>query len=214
MLCCWQNWGNVLLSEPSWQKHQHHRVFTTKISRLLVLKVWLAPRRSATVFSAMKCCFWCQSQPLWLLLPQHNTCTPPTPPAQRAAHSLAHIPTIHFPWRLSFRPCLSHSPRHSLLSFFSLCACPPPFQSGADRVSAAKLSTRSQCSGSKYLNRNTKDRRAQRANTWHINRNILAWQNSFTLLIEVKLHVNFTFKLRWSKTYKKHVFIAKEKRQH
>lgn len=82
MLCCWQNWGNVLLSEPSWQKHQHHRVFTTKTSRLLVLKVWLAPRRSATVFSAMKCCFWCQSQPPWLLLPQHNTCAPPPPPPQ------------------------------------------------------------------------------------------------------------------------------------
>lgn len=120
MLCCWQNWGNVLLSEPSWQKHQHHRVFTTKTSRLLVLKVWLAPRHSATVFSAMKCCFWCQSQPLWLLLPQHNTCTPPTstptphPPSSACssftgAHSNHSLPleTLFLPLSLPLTPSLA-----------------------------------------------------------------------------------------------------------
>lgn len=149
ILCYWENWGNIFLSEPLWQKHQHHGVVTYQNKPPVGTKGWH--------LDAWPQCFLPWNVVFGVSQSHSDSCylnTIPVPPqhsVQLIHWAWAHIPTIHFPWRLSFHPCLSHSPRHSLRSFFSLCACPPLFQSGADRNSAANISTRSQCSGSKHL---------------------------------------------------------------
>lgn len=126
----------------------------------------------------MKCCFWCQSQPLWLLLPQHNTCSPPQPSVQLIHWASAHIPTIHFPWRLSFPP--PSLPLTLSLAPLFLSSCPPLFQSGPDCIWAANISTGAVDQST--LNRNSKDRRAQRATAWHADHATLVWKNTFTFL--------------------------------
>lgn len=142
------------------------------------------------------------------------------PPAQRAAHSLspgAHsnhslpLETLFSPLSLPLTPSLA--PLFLFLSAPVLLRFSPGQTAFQRRTSAPEASAADQST----LNRNTKDRRAQRAITWHRNRNIPVWYGSFTLLIEGKLHVksiDFTFKLRWSKTYKRHVPITKEKSWH
>lgn len=52
---------------------------------------------------------WCQSHPLWPLLPEHNTSSTPQPSVQLIHRASTCIPTIHFPWRLTFLLSLSLS---------------------------------------------------------------------------------------------------------
>lgn len=94
--------------------------------------------------------FWCQSQPLWPLLPQHNTCSPPpmhTQPSVQLIHRAStHIPTIHFPWRPPhlFNPKSLPLTLSLVLGFLSLRASPPPpplLQNRAAHISAANVST-------------------------------------------------------------------------
>lgn len=83
---------------------QSHRIYHKK-KWLLILKVWSAVEAWPRPLTSVVChemLFWCQSQPLWPLLPQHNTSSTPQPSVQLIHWASTRIPTIHFPWRLSF----------------------------------------------------------------------------------------------------------------
>lgn len=106
------------------------------------VEAWPRPLTSVVCHEML---FWCQSQPLWPLLPRHNTSSTPQPSVQLIHWASTRIPTIHFPWRLSSSPV---SPSHPVTRspFLSLCVSPPPvpshgmIQNTAAHNSAAKIS--------------------------------------------------------------------------
>lgn len=75
-------------------------------------QTWLRPLTSVVCHEML---FWCQSQLRWPLLPPHNTSSTPQPSVLLIHWASTCIPTIHFPWRLSFSLSL---PLTLLLLFF------------------------------------------------------------------------------------------------
>lgn len=128
---------HLLKKKERGKKHQgqlhrfHHKNKCCWYSRCgRWVEAWPRPLTSVVCHEML---FWCQSQPLWPLLPQHNTSSTPQPSVQLIHWASTRIPTIHFPWRLSFplslplplTPSLARSLSISLL----LCASPPLFPS-------------------------------------------------------------------------------------
>lgn len=99
------------------------QVIYLKKEQLVLLKVWSAWPQPLTSVVCHEMLFWCHSQPLWPLLHQHNTSSTPQPSVQLIQPASTCIPTIHFPWRLSFplSLALSLSPFPSLLHSFTRC---------------------------------------------------------------------------------------------
>lgn len=84
------------------------------------VEAWPQPLTSVVCHEML---FWCHSQPLWPLLHQHNTSSTPQPSVQLIQPASTCIPTIHFPWRLSFSTLscsLSFTPSFAFAFFHSV----------------------------------------------------------------------------------------------
>lgn len=97
-------------------------------------QTWLRPLTSVVCHEML---FWCQSQLRWPLLPPHNTSSTPQPSVLLIHWASTCIPTIHFPWRLSFSLSL---PLTLLLLFFSLSPSHRKVQKRTAHSSPAKIS--------------------------------------------------------------------------
>lgn len=121
------------------------QVIYLKKEQLVLLKVWSAWPQPLTSVVCHEMLFWCHSQPLWPLLHQHNTSSTPQPSVQLIQPASTCIPTIHFPWRLSFPLSLFHPfLRFCILSLgvpYSLFPCHTMIQKSTTYKVAPKITS-------------------------------------------------------------------------